>query len=36
MEITKQGDPHIATYCHMDNEVVFSLRMPRSQPGMCK
>lgn len=34
MEITKRGHPYAAAYCHMDNEVVFSPRMPRSQPGM--
>lgn len=34
MEITKQRHPYSVIYCHMDNEVVFSPRMPRSQPGV--
>lgn len=34
MKIIKQGYPTVAVYCHMDNEGVFSLKMPTSQPGV--
>lgn len=34
MEIAKRGHPCAAVYCHMDNEVLFSPRMPASQPAV--